>query len=127
MKRRLLATFAATALAACGVSRQHDAPLLSYASSRSPDQMNTCLIAALNSEFKADGFDPGLTHHVQTTQPGRTYEIHPQQTISLGHEIYFVRVTKQANALTVNLYGVSNPLWAPRLTRAVSTCRDQPA
>lgn len=112
--RKLPAVLAATIVGGCSLLTARGTPPAHQITSAKPiEQAIACLIPAMNAV-------EGLTHAAAIIEPGRVFEIAPQQTITVGAEIYFVRVsTGSARATEVELFatGVYRSTMSPALDR----------
>lgn len=116
-KRDLLTLTLAGLLAGCSLmSVRGQAPVWTSTSNKPLNTAVSCVIAGLNT------VEPGnLTHSAQIIEPDRVLEVAPQQTITIGAEIYFVRLTAlSATATRLDLN--SAPAWTGRLQAAIAPC-----
>ncbi len=115
----------ALAVAAVGcahITPRGSPPAASWTARRALDDAATCVVAALNEEMRSQSaLSPSITHQVQTIEPGRVYEVVPQQTLTVAAEIYFVRLAAMPPSATrIELFSVAT--WTSRLERAVAKC-----
>lgn len=104
-------------LAGCDtLSVRGDRPIWSTVANTSLNTTISCVINGLNTVH------PGsITHSAQIIDPDRVAEIAPQQVITIGAEIYFVRLTAlSASSTNIELNAVRT--WAPRLSAAIAPC-----
>jgi hypothetical protein len=79
-------------------------PIASWVGKHSVDDTVGCVTRALDYNFRSTRqLIPSITHHVQTVEPGRVYEVTPQ--LMPGMEFYFVRVRSEGpEQTTIELY-----------------------
>lgn len=111
MKRVLC--LCAVLLGGC-VSTRGSEPKASWMAAGDLNASAACVVAAL------DGVDTSLTHHVQTIVPGQVVEVAPQQTITVGNELYYARLTREPHGTRIALHSIAT--WAPERVAAVSRC-----
>lgn len=120
MSRKLAYVVCGLAAVAGCVSARNLGPIQSWDATASADELATCLVPALLIKHSFPG-DPDITHKVDTIVPGKVYEVQPQQTITLGVERYFVRLTvKESGGTLVELY--ADPTFRSRTLKAVKSC-----
>jgi hypothetical protein len=88
------------------MSVRGDAPVWSATSRHSLNDTSACVVAALNKTFHSDTpvLSPSITHQIQIIEPNRVFEVLPQQTITVGAELYIVRLTAEGpNATRIDL------------------------
>ena len=104
-------------LAGCSLmSVRGQAPVWTSTGNKSLNASVSCVIAGLNS------VEPGtLTYSAQIIEPERVFEVTPQQTLTIGAEIYFVRLTA-LSATTTKIDLNSAPGWTARLKNAIAPC-----
>lgn len=86
-------------------ARGTDATLV-VTSKRDLNQSVSCLIGALNKAFATTNpLANSITHQAVIIEPGKVMEIAPQQVITVGAEVYFVRLTAiSANSTRLELF-----------------------
>ncbi len=118
MNKRFRAVLLLTiSVAGCGAfTTRGDPPIWTGISNRALNATASCIIAGLNT------VEPGhVTHSAQIIEPDRVLEIAPQQTLTIGAEIYFVRLTAISNNSTkIELNSIQT--WTSRLQAAIASC-----
>jgi hypothetical protein len=86
------------------------------------DDVAACMVRELNTALKSNSvLSHDITHQIQIIEPGRIYEILPQQQLLEGGEIYFVRLT--ADGMSTRIQGFRFGTWAHRIDPAIEKCR----
>lgn len=106
-----IAAALAVSLAGCVTvsARKIEHPGAAWVSASGLDSAASCVVQALNRTFVSPlGVRPPSAHSINIIDPGRVYEVKPQQPIVIGTDVYYVRVTKvtetQAN---IELFAIS--------------------
>jgi hypothetical protein len=111
-------------LGACStMSVRSDAPVWSATARHSLNDTSACVVKALNTAFHSDVplIAPSITHQVQVIEPNRVFEVLPQQTITIGAELYIVRLTAESpNTTRVDLQSIVT--WTSKVQPAVESC-----
>ena len=114
---KLISCLVALGLTSCAyITPRGGSPYFTFHSSQTLGDASGCVVRTLNSEMQ-----PRITHAIQVTDPGRAVEVIPQQTLVIGGEVYYVRVTSSGHGSDVQLYSVAT--WSKRLANAISGCR----
>jgi hypothetical protein len=123
MRRRWLGAALLTVLGACAHQPQLlDRPDRVWASSKSMDAAASCVIRVLDERGRSESsLSPSFTHARRVIEPGKVYEIRPEQESAVSSETYLVRLEKIDDRITrMSLYA-SSP-WKKQMIRAVSPC-----
>lgn len=114
---RIAITFAiAVGLAGCStLTARNTTPIWTVAAHRNLDDTSACVVKALNT------VSDGITHKIETIEPHRVFEVLPQQTLTIGAEIYIVRLISTGPTLT-QIELQSTALWSGKLSSAMSGC-----
>jgi uncharacterized lipoprotein len=118
MARKAATAILLALLAGCVSARNYDA-VKTWRSTKDADSLAACLVPALLIKHTFPG-DYDITHHVETVVPGKVFEVRPQQTITVGVEQYFVRLTVADSGTDVALF--ANPTFRRHALAAVDGC-----
>ena len=82
----------------------------------------SCLIKGMNAAMHYDNpLQRSLTHQAGIIDPDRVLEIAPQQVVTVGAEVYFVRLTAASKSSTsIELFGNYN--WSEKLKPVMVAC-----
>ncbi|MGE0240057.1 MAG: hypothetical protein AB7F09_04960 [Parvibaculaceae bacterium] len=107
-------------LAACASQPQLlERPDRVWASPRGLDATAACVIRVLDD--RGSGLPAGPTHAKHVIEPGRVYEIRPDQDGAVTPETYSVRLEKAGGQITRMSLFVDSP-WEKNMIRALSPC-----
>ena len=111
-------------LAACAYHPELlDQPDRVWASPRSLDDAASCVIRALDARGRSgSNLSPSMTHAKHVIEPGRIYEIRPEQQGAVTGESYTVRLEKNRDDLITRISLYSQTPWEKSLTRALAPC-----
>ncbi len=121
--RILIAGLAALALAGCAhITPRDNEPSVTLHSSASLDDTAACVVRSLNTQMHTNNpLGVSITHKTEIIEPGRVYEVSPQQTITLTAEIYFIRLTAvQPSGTRIDVHVIST--WRDQVEPAVRFC-----
>jgi len=91
----------AVALAGCeALTVRGSAPTGEWTSRRTLDEAAGCVVRAF------DSVNTRITHAIQIKVPGRVYEIVPQQTLTVGAEIYYARLEAEKGNTFMQLFSI---------------------
>jgi hypothetical protein len=96
-------------------------PALTLESRLGLDAAAKCIVDGWNQHFK-NSLNP-LTHKIEIIDPGKAYEVAPQQTITVGAEVYFARVVAAPPGSRIELYTGGTGTWTQALVPTVQNCR----
>lgn len=126
--RYLLPIVAAAILCGCAMNytARGKAPTATWTLQLPIDEATRCVINGLDAQFATPSYRVivTVTHAAQITDPGRVYEIKPQQSLAegVGDEIYFVRVTSEGRNSKVETFTVPNA--TDLVSAGVTRCTD---
>jgi hypothetical protein len=123
MRRRWLGAALLTLLGACAHQPQLiDRPDRVWASSKGLEAAASCVIGVLDERGRMESnISPNLTHARRVIEPGKVYEIRPEQESVVSSETYIVRLEKIDDRITrMSLYARSP--WKKQMIRALSPC-----
>lgn len=121
--RRFILLALAAALAGCAAMTARGTPPIWTGASRTDlNQTASCVIKNLNAAMHSDNpLSTSFTHQAAIIDPDRVLEVAPQQTITIGAEVYFVRLTATSKSNTsIELF--ANVAWVERLRVGISAC-----
>ncbi|WP_119271136.1 hypothetical protein [Taklimakanibacter deserti] len=99
-----------------------DKPDRVWASSRSMDSIASCIIRALDERGRSgSNLSPSQTHARHVIEPGKLYEIRPEQQGLATGESYTVRLEKTGEMITRISLFVQSP-WKKSVIRALKPC-----
>lgn len=119
----------AAALTGCSaLTARGTPPIWTGASQFDLNQTVSCVIKGLNVATHSDSplasLGTRITHQAVIIEPDRVMEVAPQQTITVGAEIYYVRLTAVSKSHTnIKLFGPAT--WSERLRGGVVACAKQ--
>jgi hypothetical protein len=123
MSMRWLAAGLPLLLAACA----HEPQLLGepdrvWASPRGLEATASCVIRNLDERGRRNSnIAPSLTHAKRVIEPGKVYEIRPEQKNAVGPESYYVRLEKVDDHITrIALYAKSP--WTKSMISELAPC-----
>lgn len=109
-------------LSACATDARKAPPARQWTSDKDPQTLAACIIPEMNARTKAKfPLDPDITHQIDTTLPGKEYEIRSQREITLGMDVYLVKlIVQDAGGTLIQAFGGNG--WRYMLYDAVGVC-----
>ena len=116
--KRVAAVLSCLMLGGCASSSQTASPpIASWSGKRPPDDAAECVKRALDYNYKSPRpLLPGMTHHVDTVEPGRVYDVFPQ----VG--VYHVRVRSEGSEKTIIELFIPPIMYNVPLPELLSNC-----